>query len=83
MDHFDGSAQDFGNSIANALKLLQFCTKPSIWPCVGMHNFVVIKVISKPCFTGNVNVIQYIKCVFIYQILVWYNKIEDLTIENN
>ena len=28
--HFDGSAQDCSNSIANALELLQSCTKPSI-----------------------------------------------------
>ena len=29
--HFGGSAQDCSNSIANALELLQSCTKPSIW----------------------------------------------------
>ena len=29
--HFDGVAQDWGNSISNALELLQSCTKPSIW----------------------------------------------------
>ena len=30
-EHFDGLVQDCSNSIANALELLQFCTKPSIW----------------------------------------------------
>ena len=29
-DFFDGLAQDSSNSIANALELLQSCTKPSI-----------------------------------------------------
>ena len=29
--HFDGLAQDYSNSIANALELLQSCTKPSIY----------------------------------------------------
>ena len=30
--HIDGLVQDCSNSIANALELLQSCTKPSIWP---------------------------------------------------
>ena len=29
--HIDGFAQDCSNSIANALELLQSCTKPTIW----------------------------------------------------
>ena len=29
--HFDGLVQDCSNSIANALELLQYCLKPSIW----------------------------------------------------
>ena len=29
MNHTDGLVQDCSNSIANALELLQFCTKPS------------------------------------------------------
>ena len=29
--HFNGLVQDCSNSIANALELLQSCTKPSIW----------------------------------------------------
>ena len=29
--HFDGLVQDCSNSIANALELLQSCTKPSIY----------------------------------------------------
>ena len=32
--YFDGSVQDCSNSIANALELLQSCTKPSINTCV-------------------------------------------------
>ena len=31
MLHIDGLVQDRSNSIANALELLQSCTKPSIW----------------------------------------------------
>ena len=30
MDYIDGLVQDCSNSIANALELLQSCTKPSI-----------------------------------------------------
>ena len=29
--HIDGLVQDCSNSIADALELLQSCTKPSIW----------------------------------------------------
>ena len=29
--HLDGLVQDYSNFIANALELLQSCTKPSIW----------------------------------------------------
>ena len=31
MKRIDGLVQDYSNSIANALELLQSCTKPSIW----------------------------------------------------
>ena len=31
LTHFDGLVQDCSNSTANALELLQSCTKPSIW----------------------------------------------------
>ena len=31
MQHIDGSVQDSSISSANALELLQSCTKPSIW----------------------------------------------------
>ena len=31
--HTDGSVQDYSNSIANALELMQSRTKPSIWSC--------------------------------------------------
>ena len=30
--HYNGLAQDCGNSSANALELLQFCAQPSINP---------------------------------------------------
>ena len=33
--YIDGLAQDCSNSIANALELLQFCTKPS--NCIYKH----------------------------------------------
>ena len=32
--YFDGLVQGCSNSIANALELLQSCTKPSIWSCL-------------------------------------------------
>ena len=31
LNHIDGLVQDCSNSIANALELLQSCTKPSIY----------------------------------------------------
>ena len=34
-NNIDGLAQDCRNSIANALELLQSCTKPSIWLCIS------------------------------------------------
>ena len=30
-DYIDGLVQDYSNSIANALELLQSCTKPSVF----------------------------------------------------
>ena len=35
----NGLVQDCSNSIANALELLQFCTKPAIWCCC--YNFML------------------------------------------
>ena len=32
--YIDGSVQDCSNSIANALELLQYCKKPSIYVCI-------------------------------------------------
>ena len=34
-DHLDGLVQERRNSIANALELRLFCTKPSIWSASG------------------------------------------------
>ena len=34
--HIDGLMQDCNNSIANALELLQSCTKPSIYPAYDL-----------------------------------------------
>ena len=31
LDYINGLMQDYSNSIADALELLQSCTKPSIW----------------------------------------------------
>ena len=36
--HIDGFVQDCSNSIANALELLQSCTKPSTRPITNMRN---------------------------------------------
>ena len=36
--YFDGFMQDCSNSIANALELLQSCTKPSIWIFIYISN---------------------------------------------
>ena len=35
--HIDGLVQDCSNSIANALELLQSCTKPSIYASLGLN----------------------------------------------
>ena len=42
--HIDGLVQDCTNSIANALELLQSCTKPSTWyvNSTVVHCFVVV-----------------------------------------
>ena len=37
LNHIDGLVQDCSNSIANALELLQPCTKPSISSCIPLH----------------------------------------------
>ena len=43
--YIDGLVQDCSNSIANALELLQSCTKPSTWPYDGLvqerHNSIL------------------------------------------
>ena len=44
--YFDGLVQDCGNSIANALELLQSCTKPSIWSLMHSEESFVI---NYPC----------------------------------
>ena len=36
--HIDGLVQDCSNSIANALELLQSCTKPLIRLCLEHHD---------------------------------------------
>ena len=36
--HVDGLAQDYSNSIANALELLQACAKPSMRSDIFRHN---------------------------------------------
>ena len=43
--HIDGLVQDCSNSIANALELLQSCTKPSIWTwkLTSIENSIVEK----------------------------------------
>ena len=38
--HIDGLVQDHNNSIANTLKLLQSCTKPSV--CMSKYSYVRI-----------------------------------------
>ena len=45
---FDGSVQDCGISIANALELLQYCTKPAICVSPGMN---MLKAIRFPIIT--------------------------------
>ena len=37
-EHINGLVQDCSNSIANALELLQSCTKPSIWNVIMLGN---------------------------------------------
>ena len=42
--YIDGSVQDYSNSIANALELLQSCTKPSIYTYmhIYIHTYIYI-----------------------------------------
>ena len=39
--NIDGLVQDCSNSIANALELLQSCTKPSTWYCMQQKNDLI------------------------------------------
>ena len=39
--HIDGLVQDCSNSIANALELLQSCTKPSIYASLGLRELTL------------------------------------------
>ena len=61
---FNGLAQDCSNSIANALELLQSCTKPSRY---GMC-FVCSK--SDLC-SVPVNAVIYVICIMIYWTALW------------
>ena len=38
---FDGLVQDYSISIANAMEILQSCTKPSICCCIMQHYFSI------------------------------------------
>ena len=40
--YIDGLAQDCSNSIANALELMQSCTKPSIWFVVNLVKYILL-----------------------------------------
>ena len=40
--HVNGLVQDCSNSIANALELLQSCTKPSMWLYTLVHSLVMM-----------------------------------------
>ena len=40
--------QDCTNSIADALELLQSCTKPSIWPCLTPFSDATAAVLPSP-----------------------------------
>ena len=40
--YIDGLVQDCNNSIANALELLQSCTKPSIYASLGLNELICL-----------------------------------------
>ena len=44
--HFDGLAQDCSNSIANALELLQSCTKPLIYKCILSYSVLTLDLLK-------------------------------------
>ena len=48
-NYIDGLVQDCGNSIANALELLQSCTKPSIYRFVLKGNACVLCDVESLC----------------------------------
>ena len=44
MVHIDGLVQDYSNSIAKALELLQSCTKPSICIIISFYVFLNLQI---------------------------------------
>ena len=68
--HIDGLVQDCSNSIANALELLQFCTKPLtckvhpnnytyyalLWFGTSFHNFHILNPLRAIFFRENINI---------------------------
>ena len=51
--HIDGLVQDCSISIANALEILQSCTKPSIYASSGLDELTWITHIRRWYFTGT------------------------------
>ena len=57
LDNVDGLVQDCSNSIANALELLQSCTKPSV--CFYLMISVLVQILNTNC-VGICNMYLYV-----------------------
>ena len=59
--HIDGLVQDCSNSTANALELLQSCTKPSIWWNRSLNALLHYKLVTpKPCKNHHHKTIDFL-----------------------
>ena len=50
--HVDGLVQDCSNSTANAVELLQFCTKPSMYSMLVTALLYSVSCCGGPCDNG-------------------------------
>ena len=58
----DGLVQDCSNSFANAMELLQSCTKPSILPCWFYYTMPVLCLLQPPA-SNNIMQLMHVNCL--------------------
>ena len=69
MPYIDGLVQDCSNSIANALELLQSCTKPLLWGMYHVHCFGFCNYLHEYLNKNN-------KCIFIVAMMILNFKLQ-------